>query len=82
MQRILGIWKYFTNVLQVWWTKNGQKLSERSSRIRQIHNHYKQHEYRLKIRNVRQQDFGEYECNVYVNDTRLQRSATLNVTGK
>jgi len=30
---------------------------------------------------VRQQDFGEYECNVYVNDTRLQRSATLNVTG-
>ena len=52
------------------------------SRMRQMHNHFKKNEYHLRIRNVRQRDFGEYECNVYVNDTRLQRSATLNVTGK
>ena len=50
--------------------------------MRQMHNHFKKNEYHLRIRNVRQRDFGEYECNVYVNDTRLQRSATLNVTGK
>lgn len=67
----------------VWWTKDGESLGENSARIRQMHNHHHEHpnEYILRIRGVRQKDFGAYECNVYVNGTRLQRSQSLNVSG-
>ena len=57
-------------------------MPQESFRIRQIHNHHKENEFALKIRGLRSQDFGEYECNVYSNRTRIQRSAALNVTGK
>ena len=57
-------------------------MPQESFRIRQIHNHHKENEFALKIRGLRSQDFGEYECNVYSNRTRTQRSAALNVTGK
>ena len=57
-------------------------MPRESFRIRQLHNHHKENEFVLKIRNVRSRDFGEYECNVYSNDTRIQRNAALNVTGK
>ena len=56
-------------------------MPQESFRIRQIHNHHKENEFALKIRGLRSQDFGEYECNVYSNRTRTQRSAALNVTG-
>ena len=68
-------------LIQVWWTKSGKKLPQESFRIRQIHNHHKENEFVLKIRGMRTKDFGEYECNVYSNQTRIQRSAALNVTG-
>jgi len=70
-----------THPFAVWWTKSGKKLPQESFRIRQIHNHHKENEFALKIRGLRSQDFGEYECNVYSNRTRIQRSAALNVTG-
>ena len=56
-------------------------MPQESFRIRQIHNHHKENEFVLKIRGMRTKDFGEYECNVYSNQTRIQRSAALNVTG-
>ena len=56
-------------------------MPQESFRIRQIHNHHKENDFALKIRGLRSQDFGEYECNVYSNRTRTQRSAALNVTG-
>ena len=56
-------------------------MPQESFRIRQLHNHHKENEYVLKIRQLRAKDFGEYECNVYSNQTRTQRSEALNVTG-
>ena len=50
--------------------------------MRQIHNHHRENEFILKIRSVQSQDFGEYECNVFANNTRIQKSAAINLTGK
>ena len=52
-----------------------------SFRFRQIHNRNQENEFLLKIRNIQSKDFGEYQCNVYANQTKIQKSSAINLTG-
>ena len=52
-----------------------------SFRFRQIHNRNQENEFLLKIRNIQSKDFGEYQCNVYANQTQTQKSSAINLTG-
>ena len=52
-----------------------------SFRFRQIHNQRIENEFILKIRNIQSKDFGEYQCNVFANQSQIQKSAAINLTG-
>ena len=63
---------------QVWWTKDGESIPE-SGRIRSTVDHQIFHI--LKVKNVREKDFGRYDCNVYSNKTFKQVHESVEVSG-
>ena len=52
-----------------------------TKRFRQLHNQRRKSEFLLKIRNIQSTDFGEYQCNVYANQSQIRKNASINLTG-
>jgi len=63
---------------KVWWTKEGETIPD-SGRTREVVVHSTLHV--LKIKNVREKDFGRYECNVYSNKTFKEVHESVEVSG-
>ena len=57
-------------------------VPDNSYKFRYLHHHLRRNEYSLKIRGVRRQDFGRYNCHVQSNDTqKFEENASIIITG-
>ena len=57
-------------------------VPDNSYKFRYLHHHQRRNEYSLKIRGVRRQDFGRYNCHVQSNDTqKFEENASIIITG-